>query len=811
MGDAEVTSKGRKTARYTVTCRCGKEMRVRPRHIGRMCRCTRCGNPIYVTFDNVRPRLDPYDKKLPRMFGEQDVPYYWKKGDLLMELYEVRDEVDSGGMATVYRIRHRGWDVDLAVKFPKPELIPDEGWMQTFERECTTWIDLPPHPHVVECHYVRRLGGVPRVFMEYVPSTNLSRLVRDQTFYSGDKSENFARILDVLIQFAWGIRHAHECGVIHQDVKPPNVLVMDDYTAKVTDFGLAQRLPGSEGTQYELNPKYPRGGTPIYRAPEQEHRGEVTPQTDMWGFGLSVLELFAGGIFWDHGTEAPESLDRFRSEGAYFDFLPPMADELFVLLDRCFQEDRTLRPQTMDEIAGVLVRLYERGTGQAYPRVRPETRTHSLESRNNRAVSFLDLDKTRRSEHIWQEILDEEPGFYPALYNRDLFLWRRGRITDAQMVERTMEHADAAPADTRRQYLLARVLLERGEVSRAMDILQPLYRGGEAERDVAFAYAMAQSLEEREHRRAHTARIGQDLNALALSADARFAFLGLADGQIGRVTLEPEIGSDVIGKHPGPVTALALAETEAHVLTGAADGTIGYWDCEGKRPVFTRDTKSGAILAVAISASGRHGATVDQSGKLRLLDLRNGKTIRSIAAHAGEATAVLFSRCGAYLMSGGSDGRVKLWDAWTGNQEASLDTSGERVRGIALSIDRAIAVAASSRFVESWRLADSSVVAHFSAHQEEIRTLSVTPDLRHAMTSTGSGTSKLWNLLTGQCLRSMRLHGPTALTRDGDTAAGVANRHVLEVWRVQLDSPPFNAPYYVCRQSDGRPMSELSE
>ena len=100
---------------YSITCKCENKMRVRRKHFGRMCRCTKCKFPIYVTFDNVTPPPSAADRSLPRHFKEEEVPVRWKSGDLFMELYRVREVLGEGGMGIVYKVDHRGWGCALAV------------------------------------------------------------------------------------------------------------------------------------------------------------------------------------------------------------------------------------------------------------------------------------------------------------------------------------------------------------------------------------------------------------------------------------------------------------------------------------------------------------------------------------------------------------------------------------------------------------------------------------------------------------------------------------------------------------------------
>src|SRR5215831_7863050 len=88
--------------------------------------------------------------------------------DDLQNHYEVKGILGEGGMGTVYRVRHRAWNIDLAVKCPRPEYFRHEQHKANFEREAEAWVKLGLHPHTVSCYYVRRLDGVPHIFAELV-------------------------------------------------------------------------------------------------------------------------------------------------------------------------------------------------------------------------------------------------------------------------------------------------------------------------------------------------------------------------------------------------------------------------------------------------------------------------------------------------------------------------------------------------------------------------------------------------------------------------------------------------------------------
>jgi serine/threonine protein kinase len=204
----------------------------------------------------------------------------WQPGELVLGLYEVKGTLGQGGMGRVYRVRHRGWGLDLAVKAPLPSVLEAAGGADLFEREAETWVNLGLHPHVVTCHYVRRTDGLPLVFAEYMDGGSLHDAIRARRLDSAEA------LLDVAIQFAWGLHHAHEQGLVHRDVKPANVMLAADGVAKVTDFGLARArsarvlAPAGAAAGHTLTVEGGGGGTRL-RAPEQGRRRDLNRRADL--------------------------------------------------------------------------------------------------------------------------------------------------------------------------------------------------------------------------------------------------------------------------------------------------------------------------------------------------------------------------------------------------------------------------------------------------------------------------------------------------------------------------------------------------
>ena len=451
----------------------------------------------------------------------------WKVGDLILDLYEVKHVFEGGGMGLVYRVHHHGWNTDLAVKSPRSDYFKTEAQKENFTRECETWINLGLHPHIVSCHYVRTLGGIPRVFAEYVEGGTLKEWIDSRKLYEGGEQEALKRILDIAIQMAWGLHYAHEQGLIHQDVKSANVLMTSDGTAKISDFGLAKARAASgdpvvvgAGRSILVSSG---GMTPAYCSPEQANKQQLSRKTDIWSWGVSVLEMFVGEVCWQSGVVAPELLERFnevRVEGAGIAELPAAWREL---LQKCFVLDPEQRPKDFEPIISSLRGVYEATAKEEYPRQEPKAAELQADMMNNRGISMLDLGRAAEAEKLFDEALAVEPGHPQATYNLGLYLWRTGRGTDDSIVKALEQSQSNRPSDWNLPYLIGLIHLERRDADRAATTLLKA-KTLQDNAQIQKAWADTKLVPSSELKCARTFEgIAEEVNAVVLSSDGRWA------------------------------------------------------------------------------------------------------------------------------------------------------------------------------------------------------------------------------------------------------------------------------------------------
>ncbi len=204
-------------------------------------------------------------------------------GRVLDGRYRVLSRIADGGMATVYLARDERLDRDVAVKIMRPDLARDQAFVARFQREARLAAGLS-HPNVVAVHDFGTDGGDMFLVMEYVEGQTL----RERITSRGAMSVRAAlAIFDPILQ---ALDAAHRAGLIHRDIKPENVILRDDGTVKVADFGLARAIT-STTTTGESGVLL---GTVAYLSPEQVERGIADARSDVYAAGLICYEMLTG-------------------------------------------------------------------------------------------------------------------------------------------------------------------------------------------------------------------------------------------------------------------------------------------------------------------------------------------------------------------------------------------------------------------------------------------------------------------------------------------------------------------------------------
>jgi serine/threonine-protein kinase len=207
-------------------------------------------------------------------------------GDIISGRYILDQPIGSGGMATVWRVRDQVTGKDVALKRMHARVQDDPDLIERFRREAQA-VSRLSHPAIVRLLDEGQDDDGPYIVFELVEGTNLKALIRDKGPLTPEVAASVAS------QVARGLEVAHRQGVIHRDIKSHNVLVTDDGTAKLTDFGIARLLDGDQGGLTRTGTVL---GTSDYLAPEQARGLQVDGRSDVYSLGIVLYECLTGEL-----------------------------------------------------------------------------------------------------------------------------------------------------------------------------------------------------------------------------------------------------------------------------------------------------------------------------------------------------------------------------------------------------------------------------------------------------------------------------------------------------------------------------------
>ncbi len=206
------------------------------------------------------------------------------RGQKINDRYQIIRTIGEGGMANVYLAYDTILDRNVAVKILRGDLAEDEKFVRKFQREAISASSLS-HPNIVEMYDVGEDDGRYFIVMEYVEGVTLKNLIKRRGALT------LSEVIDIMLQLTSAIACAHDSYIIHRDIKPQNVLILDDGRVKITDFGIAMALNSNELTQTNSVM-----GSVHYLPPEQANGTGATIKSDIYSLGILMYELITGNL-----------------------------------------------------------------------------------------------------------------------------------------------------------------------------------------------------------------------------------------------------------------------------------------------------------------------------------------------------------------------------------------------------------------------------------------------------------------------------------------------------------------------------------
>ena len=253
--------------------------------------------------------------------------------------YEIQELIGVGGMANVYKAHERAANRTVAVKILRDEYLSNEELLRRFKNESKA-IAVLSHPNIVKVYDVIFADKVYAIVMEYIDGITLKEYIEQQHVLKWKEAVHFT------VQILRALQHAHDKGIVHRDIKPQNIMLLEDGTIKMMDFGIARFARSETKTITDR-----AIGSVHYISPEQAC-GEVTDEkTDIYSVGVMLFEMLTGELPFDADRPVTVAIQQIQAQPKRPRQINPNIPEgLEEITVRAMQKDRSRRYQSAAEM-----------------------------------------------------------------------------------------------------------------------------------------------------------------------------------------------------------------------------------------------------------------------------------------------------------------------------------------------------------------------------------------------------------------------------------------------------------------------------
>lgn len=294
------------------------------------------------------------------------------EGKLLGSRYEIIEKIGNGGMATVYKAKDLVLKRYVAVKILREEYTTDNEFIKRFNTEAESAASLT-HPNIVSVYDVGKEGNLYYIVMELIKGKTLKEIIVEDGRMGWKWSVKIAK------QIAQALETAHRNNIIHRDIKPHNIIITEDGTAKVTDFGIAKAVSNSTITAFGTTI-----GSVHYFSPEHARGGYTDAKSDLYSLGVVLYEMVTGRVPFDADTPVSVALKHMQEKPVPpIELNPAIPQSLNDLILKAMEKDPNMRYSTATEMIEDLDKILKNPEAEVGVVDKSQARARRIQQENN--------------------------------------------------------------------------------------------------------------------------------------------------------------------------------------------------------------------------------------------------------------------------------------------------------------------------------------------------------------------------------------------------------------------------------------------
>lgn len=758
-------------------------------------RCPHCYNPIDVIDESTLNSIEcpSCGSSFDLLRDSSTISYLPSEREQITH-FELIEKLGTGAFGTVWKARDTQLDRTVALKVPRKADL-DENEAEKFIREARAAAQLR-HPNIVSVHEVGREGATIYIVSDFVEGLTLSDYLTGQALTAREAAE-------ICTTVAEAVNHAHECGVIHRDLKPGNVMLDLNGIPHVMDFGLAKREVGEITVTVEGQIL----GTPAYMSPEQaqgeSHR--VDRRSDIYSIGVILFELLT--------NERPfRGNARMLLHQVIHDEAPSprklnvnVPRDLETICLRCLEKDPEKRFQSAAELAAELRRFLNGEPIHSRPISHMERSWRWCKRKPMIALLSTGLALVllflaiAGPVTIYRESQLRQNAEISAAHAK---LALNQAIYSEQTARKSEQAARASEKKTRSMLYAAQMNTafqadRDGNIKSLVDLLaQHRPQAGEEDlRGFEWRYLS------RKYHDSH--QIFHAYGVFDLTIPEKSHEVWINDGLIGRFDLKSKKATWMY-RGPGPVRQFVLAPDQTKLAASLHTGSILIWDIAANRQISLWQ-ESSKPHDFAFSVDGQRLVVGLENGLAKVYDTTTGKVIHELAGHSGPVWSVACSPDGKWIATGTGTlpvpaGAVHLWDASSGQLKRKHADHTHLISTLQFSPDGQILAAGTGIHdsgVYFWDVKAGKRKRVLRGHVGGIKVIRFSPDGQRIATGGVNGMIQIWDVNQVKPPRVIRGHeisiSAVAFTNDLKWLISSDRLYGAKLWSLEerIEEPEF--------------------